>query len=135
MHYLRARYLNTSTGRFFSADTFAGDPQSPSSLHKYLYASANPVDRIDPNGQQDTLLVALSTSVAISDILENVAINNFAPAWYFFVGIKDFWQPGFAMRNFALAVLSSGRLDSEEVSRPNKYMGLDHSLSLKGQSG
>jgi RHS repeat-associated protein len=54
LYYNRARYLNTGTGRFWSMDTYEGDGLSPLSIHKYLYASANPVDRIDPSGHQDT---------------------------------------------------------------------------------
>jgi RHS repeat-associated protein len=50
LYYNRARYLNTSTGRFWTADSADGDVQSPIYLHKYLYAAADPVDLIDPNG-------------------------------------------------------------------------------------
>jgi len=31
-------------------DTWLGDPQSPQSLHKYLYGPADPVNHIDPSG-------------------------------------------------------------------------------------
>ena len=47
LYYNRARYLNTSTGRFWSMDTDEGRDLEPFSLHKYLYASADPVDRLD----------------------------------------------------------------------------------------
>ncbi len=50
-YYNRARYLNTSTGRFWSMDTGEGDDQKdPLSLHKYLFTKADPVDGIDPSG-------------------------------------------------------------------------------------
>jgi RHS repeat-associated protein len=52
LYYNRARYLNTSTGRFWSMDTDEGDDESPISLHKYLYASAEPVNRVDPSGNE-----------------------------------------------------------------------------------
>ncbi len=51
LYYNRARYLNVSTGRFWTQDTFEGFDQEPLSLHKYLYASADPVDLTDPTGQ------------------------------------------------------------------------------------
>jgi RHS repeat-associated protein len=54
LYYNRARYLNTATGRFWSMDTYEGVSTSPLSLHKYLYASANPVNRVDASGNQDT---------------------------------------------------------------------------------
>ncbi len=48
-YYNRARYLNGSTGRFTSMDSYEGG-SDPASLHKYLYAGSNPVGRIDPSG-------------------------------------------------------------------------------------
>ncbi len=50
LYYLRARYMDTSTGRFISQDTYQGDINDPISLHKYLYANANPVTYTDPSG-------------------------------------------------------------------------------------
>ena len=49
-YYLRARYMNPSTGRFQTMDTFEGSPFDPSSLHKYLYVGNDPVNKIDPSG-------------------------------------------------------------------------------------
>jgi RHS repeat-associated protein len=50
-YYLRARYMNPGTGRFWTMDTYEGDHEDPRSLHKYLYGADNPVDEIDPLGQ------------------------------------------------------------------------------------
>jgi RHS repeat-associated protein len=55
LYYNRARYYNQQIGRFWSMDTYEGDSQQPISLHKYLYADANPVDGADPSGNQDSL--------------------------------------------------------------------------------
>ena len=49
-YYLRARYMNPQVGRFVTMDSFAGIIRDPYSLHKYLYAHANPVNNIDPSG-------------------------------------------------------------------------------------
>lgn len=49
-YYLRARHLNSTTGRFLSMDSFEGINSEPVSLHKYLYANANPANMIDPSG-------------------------------------------------------------------------------------
>jgi RHS repeat-associated protein len=54
LYYNRARYLNTSTGRFWSMDTDEGFDNDPLSLHKYLYANGEPVGGTDPSGTQDT---------------------------------------------------------------------------------
>jgi len=51
LYYNRARYLNTDTGRFWTSDTYTGNNEDPLSLHKYLYANADPVDGIDPSGK------------------------------------------------------------------------------------
>lgn len=51
LYYNRARYLNTDSGRFWTRDVFEGLNQDPISLHKYLYAHADPVNNIDPSGQ------------------------------------------------------------------------------------
>ena len=46
-----ARYMNPNTGRFQTMDSYEGNQTEPLSLHKYLYAHANPVNRIDPSGR------------------------------------------------------------------------------------
>jgi RHS repeat-associated protein len=48
LYYLRARYLNPTTGRFLTRDTYPGDITNPVSLDKYMYASADPVNGLDP---------------------------------------------------------------------------------------
>ncbi|MGN0641945.1 MAG: RHS repeat-associated core domain-containing protein, partial [Huintestinicola sp.] len=50
LYYLRARYMDTSTGRFISQDSYAGSISDPVSLHKYLYANSNPVTFSDSSG-------------------------------------------------------------------------------------
>ena len=47
---LRARYYQPPTGRFNRVDPFAGNTSDPQSLHKYVYAHANPVIVVDPSG-------------------------------------------------------------------------------------
>jgi RHS repeat-associated protein len=51
LYYLRARYYNPATGRFMSRDPNDGDITDPATLHKYLYANSDPVDRTDPSGR------------------------------------------------------------------------------------
>ena len=50
LYYLRARYMSPETGTFTTMDTYAGTLDNPVSLHKYLYANANPVMYTDPTG-------------------------------------------------------------------------------------
>jgi len=51
LYYANARYYDSNTGRFLREDPFDGDTQSPPSLHRYLYANANPTVFIDPTGK------------------------------------------------------------------------------------
>jgi uncharacterized protein RhaS with RHS repeats len=53
LYYLRARYYNPATGRFLSRDPLDGNTIDPQSLHKYLYAGGDPINRIDPSGRMD----------------------------------------------------------------------------------
>jgi RHS repeat-associated protein len=67
-YYLRARWYDQSTGRFASVDPYAGDPQAPVSLHRYLYGNASPVSFWDPSGEATSLLEE-ETVVSIQDII------------------------------------------------------------------
>ena len=48
--YLRARYYNSSTGRFISRDSYAGKNEDPLSLNRYTYCCNNPIINVDPSG-------------------------------------------------------------------------------------
>ncbi|MGP8173820.1 MAG: RHS repeat-associated core domain-containing protein [Terracidiphilus sp.] len=52
LYYLRARYYNPATGRFLSRDPEDGKVKIPATLHKYLYAGGDPINRIDPKGRE-----------------------------------------------------------------------------------
>ena len=60
--YLRSRYYMPTTGRFASIDPFGGQANQPQSLHKYLYAHANPVMGTDPLGLFFTYIGQLSVA-------------------------------------------------------------------------
>jgi hypothetical protein len=65
LYSLRARYYNSLTGRFLSRDPEAGKPADPKTLHKYLYASGDPVNAFDPSGR-GSYLQFIFTVVEIS---------------------------------------------------------------------
>lgn len=73
-YYLRARYMNPATGTFTSPDAYAGTIFDPVSLHKYLYANANPVMNRDPSGYQTLTLKEMGTIFAIIGILAAVVL-------------------------------------------------------------
>jgi RHS repeat-associated protein len=49
-YYLRARYMDPSSGRFSSMDSYEGSCSDPRSLHKFSYANNSPADVVDPSG-------------------------------------------------------------------------------------
>lgn len=79
LYYLRARYMNPSTGTFISMDKYQGTINDPISLHKYLYANANPVMYTDPTGYQS--YTETMVSVTIMEILSETTVINLAFAF------------------------------------------------------
>lgn len=71
LYYNRARYVNTDSGRFWSMDGFEGMLEEPASLHKYLYAHANPVMFNDLSGNAISIVQLMG--VAGSKILDRMA--------------------------------------------------------------
>jgi RHS repeat-associated protein len=86
-YYLRARWMDPGVGRFASADTFAGSSFEPTTLHKYLYAGQDPVDRVDPSGLESLASVMVSFAVAgMVNAMLGVVLGNNVPA------DPDFWS-------------------------------------------
>jgi RHS repeat-associated protein len=71
-YYLRTRYLKPSSGRFLTSDSDEGQAADPRTLHKYLYALADPVNRIDPSG--DFTILELSVVQAGEDVGEGIML-------------------------------------------------------------
>jgi len=63
-YYLRARYYDQGSGRFITTDPEQGSIFDPVSLHRYLYANANPIDNRDPSGR----LTLIETSKVLAGI-------------------------------------------------------------------
>jgi RHS repeat-associated protein len=67
LYYLRARWMDPTTGRFTQQDTHRGSDHDPLSLNKYLYAHGDPANNSDPSGLMT--LAELSTAQAIQSYL------------------------------------------------------------------
>ena len=74
---LRARWMNPSIGRFQSMDTYEGDQKNPLGLHKYLFGSNNPINRMDPSGNDDIVSNALNTVLVLwpAELKGRIPIN------------------------------------------------------------
>ena len=84
LYYLRARYYNPLTGRFMSLDPENGKPIDPKTLHKYLYAGGDPVNRIDPRGRDATIETLFTISIISSPVtVAEVAYTGFGVAGCF----------------------------------------------------
>jgi RHS repeat-associated protein len=81
-YYNRARYLNASTGRFISQDSYEGNSSDPRSLHKYTYGSNDGVNNIDPSGnfslpQAIAVVTVITVLAAISyGVYSNYVFKN-----------------------------------------------------------
>lgn len=74
IYYNRARYYDQRQGRFWTMDTYEGDPFEAAVLHRYLYASNDPIDRIDPSGLED--LNTITVAEGISEKLDSAIAHS-----------------------------------------------------------
>jgi RHS repeat-associated protein len=77
LYHLRARDYNPLAGRFGTMDSQQGDIMYPATLHKYLYAQADPVNRIDPSGLADLW----EYSFMIRNTVYKIAIHSAHHYW------------------------------------------------------
>jgi len=95
-YYLRARYYAPETGRFTSRDLIHGNPNDPVSLHKYLYAHANPVTYGDPTG-----LFSIPQGLVVASIISGLVAASINYAYN-----RDLKQAGIAfIKELALSLL------------------------------
>ncbi len=80
---LRARQYRPSTGRFLTLDPLTGELLKPTSLNRYLYADADPVNLWDPHGQQEAEEegITLKVTLAIFVVQETLSFNGITPEY------------------------------------------------------
>jgi RHS repeat-associated protein len=66
LDYALARYYDSRTGTFCSADPLAGSPEDPQSWNRYPYGRNDPIDITDPSGKHwwDALIDAAGAALA-----------------------------------------------------------------------
>jgi RHS repeat-associated protein len=65
LYYLRARYHNSDTGRFWTQDSYEGNGSDPSSLHKYTYCRNNPANSSDPSGHMSYAETGIASTISL----------------------------------------------------------------------
>ena len=73
LDYLRARYYDSSLGRFVSADAYSGSMNDPTSLHNYQYANSNPNRYTDPTGYSSW---SMGEVLAVMQIMAGLAASG-----------------------------------------------------------
>jgi RHS repeat-associated protein len=75
LDYALARYYDSRTGTFCSADPLAGDPSDPQSWNRYPYGRNDPIDVTDPSGKSwwSSLLIDIGVAVAAAFLPEAIA--------------------------------------------------------------
>ncbi len=76
--YHRARWMDPRVGLFLGMDPWEGTASDPRTLHRYLYAAANPADITDPSGRFFSIggMVAI---VAVAAIIVGIAVLAWRP--------------------------------------------------------
>ncbi len=123
LYFLRARYLNTQTGRFHTLDSFEGVNLDPISLHKYLYANANPLLFIDPSGKIATLRdLSLTTFVigTLSGIVSgfNTGATTSVSGGNFILGFAQGFAQGFVNTIITSLLLGPGGALAARIGNP-----------------
>jgi RHS repeat-associated protein len=102
LYFLRARYMNPDSGRFWTMDVFEGLTSDPSTLHKYLYCADNPINSLDPSGNftlKETM-VAINIGLSIFGIIQGVYLvcTGHPTAGTTEVILSSFWGAGFKLK-------------------------------------
>jgi len=83
LHYFKARYYDDETGIFITQDPNLGDINTPPSLHRYMYAYANPLRFVDLTGYQaeeaNTSTTSSSTKSAEAPNVEKKPVPKASP--------------------------------------------------------
>jgi RHS repeat-associated protein len=123
-YYLRARYLNPQAGRFQTLDTFEGNTFKPKSLHKYLYASSDPINKIDPSGHAELSLAGNIGTLSINSTITAITALSLLSACSLQFALSD----TAAMMG---ADISAARGPCVSPRRNEKYVYFAHGTSLE----
>ena len=118
LYYLRARYMDPSTGTFTGMDSWPGSISDPVSLHKYLYANANPVTYSDPSGHMAFMLAgvgALSCSEVQESHYNSVVVHIGQQILSRLWALKEIQQISYIASSVLIAIAAEEAFGESEV--------------------
>ncbi len=120
-YYLRARFYNQATGRFWNQDSNEGSFGDPMSLHKYLYANADPISGLDPTGH--FTLVELQEAVVAIGNTARLALPTLRAVYTarYVVGVQlayssTFWAVSFGLLSGGSVLADGGGVEDAFVA-------------------
>jgi RHS repeat-associated protein len=120
LDYALARYYDSRTGTFCSADPLAGSADDPQSWNRYPYARNDPIDKVDPSGKFFFLIPLVEALVGameatLPEVVTTITVTATAAPWI------DTLAPIFAGGGLAgAAALSQAPLSPRDMARFNK---------------
>jgi RHS repeat-associated protein len=140
--YLRARYYNPATGQFLTQDPVQGDIVHPTTLQKYVYTSANPVNDVDPTGKFFLLDALINAGRDISARIVIAAQSAYAIGnavlirafyWYFTNALKiEFYA---TVASLGLGLASAGLQWMDEASERLLMTPIPDNLATEADIG
>jgi hypothetical protein len=114
--YYKARWYDSSLGRFAQADTIVPGAGDPRAWDRYSYVKNNPINANDPTGHEPWWLSALSSITnslcSIADPSRNPRTAAFNKAfWGGVEAWKDVGEMGAAMVDYTASAVANGRAE------------------------
>ena len=97
--------MDPKTGTFLSMDPWQGNRHDPITLHKYLYANADPVNNVDPTGMWATLAGVMS-ALHVDAILHGGVVMKVSAVLGLLSAGAYGVQFAFAMKDLVVSVLT-----------------------------
>ncbi len=116
-YYLRARYYDQGIGRFTQQDTWMGNSSDPVTLHKYLYANADPVRYTDPTGNFSLGSIGTAGNIAARLAMTSLQAYDFASTLY------SFAKGDLTIGELAFTFLASRVLPTRLFKCKNSFVG------------
>jgi RHS repeat-associated protein len=137
LYYAKARYYDEELGRFLTQDPFAGAADTPPSLHKYLYAHANPTAYVDPDGESATAVGTLlgfawGVGQSLGALINDAAHANLQSAGKYLSVLAQNTIGGLELGASVDIAIASGGTLAATASGALGAAGLD-ALTLTGQ--